>query len=129
MRQFRLPAAALAALGLALGAAAYAPATAGQPAGVQLAQAQTYSDEKLQSFAMAALNVQQIRQDYTAQIQQAETEDERQQLAEAATQEMVDAVESEPGISVEEYNEIIQASADNPELTDRINQYMQSSMQ
>lgn len=125
MRQFRHSAAALAALGLVLGAAAYGPATAGQPAGVQLAQAETYSDEKLQSFAMAALDVQQIRQQYTAQIQEAESEEQRQQLAEEAREEMVSAVESAPDITIEEYNEIIEASGENPDLTQRINEFMQ----
>ena len=125
MPYFRLPAAALAAMATAFGVVVAVPAAAQQPAGVQLAQAQTYSDEKLQSFAMAALDVQQIRQEYTAQIQQAESEAERQQLAEEANQEMVEAVETAPGITIEEYNEIIQASNGNPELSDRINQYMQ----
>ncbi len=128
MPSFRFPAAAIAALGLVFGAAAVTPASADQPAGVQLAQA-SYSEEKLQSFASAAVQIQQIREDYTAQIQQAESEDERQQLAEEANNEMVGAVESAPGISVEEYNEIIEASAEDQELTQRINEHMESATQ
>lgn len=129
MGYFRLPPAALAAMATVFGVVVAVPAAAQEPAGVELAQAQTYSDEKLQSFAMAALDVQQIRQEYTARIQEAESEAERQQLAEEANQEMVSAVESAPGITIEEYNEIIQASNGNPELSDRISQYMGSVTQ
>ncbi len=132
MPNFRIPAAAIAApiaaLGLGFAALATGPATADQPAGVQLAQA-SYSDEKLQSFALAAVEIQEIREDYMAQIQAAESEEQRQQLAQQASDEMVSAVESAPGISVDEYNEIIQASSENQELTERINQYMQSATQ
>lgn len=129
MHHFRLPAAALAALGLVLGAGALAPAAADEPASVQLAQAESYSDEKIQSFAMAALEIQEIRSDYMARIQQAESEDQRQQLAQQANDEMVSAVEAAPGISVEEYNAIIEASAEDQELAERINQHMQSATQ
>lgn len=132
MPSFRIPAAvpgaAIAALGLVLGAAAVTPASADQPAGMQLAQA-SYGDEKLQAFASAAVQIRQIREDYTAQIQQAESEEQRQQLAQDANAEMVGAVESAPGISVEEYNAIIEASAEDQELTKRINEHMESAAQ
>lgn len=128
MPSFRIPAATIAALGLVLGTAAVTPASAGEPAGVQLAQA-SYSEEKLQSFASAAVQIQQIREEYTAEIQQAESEEQRQQLAEEANTEMVGAVESAPGISVEEYNEIIEASAEDQELSQRINEHMESAAQ
>ena len=129
MPYFRLPAAALAAFGLVLGAAGLAPATAGEPAGVQLAQAESYSDEKLQSFAMAALEVRDIRERYSPQMQSAESDEERQALAEQATAEMVSAVEASPGITVDEYNAIIQASNGNEQLTNRIREQLQSVQQ
>lgn len=126
MNSIRLTAAALATLGLAL---AVAPVTAGQPAGIQLAQAETYSDEKLESFAMAAVEVGKIRNDYVGRIQQAESEEERQQLAEEATGEMMQAVEGTPGITADEYNAIIQAAQNDQELTDRIRQQIESATQ
>lgn len=129
MPNFRLPAAILAAMGLTLGAGALAPVAADEPAGLQLAQGQSFSDEQLQSFAMAAAEVQQIRSDYVAQIQQAESDEQRQELAEAANAEMVGAVENTPGITIDDYNAIIEATADDPELSERINQYMQSATQ
>jgi len=130
MAHFRLPAAALAALGLSLGVAlGGAPALAGAPAGLQLAQAGQFSDEQIRSFALAALEVQEIRTEYVARIQQAGSDDERQQLAEEASAEMVGAVQDTPGITVEDYNAIVQASSDNPELTERINREMQSATQ
>ena len=126
MSSIRLTAAALATLGLALAAV---PATAGQPAGIQLAQAESFSDEKIESFAMAALEVSKIRNDYVGRIQQAGSEEERQQLAEQATSEMVDAVEATPGITTEEYNAIIQAAQGDQALSDRIKQQIQSASQ
>lgn len=133
MRQFKLPA-TLAVLGLALAPVALAPvalapAAAAEPAGVQLAQAESYSEEKLQSFALAALEIQQIRSDFVERAQQAETDEQRQQLAEEANVEMVGAVESTPGITVDEYNSIIEASAEDEGLAERINQQMQSAAQ
>lgn len=137
MLHFRIPAAAVAALGITLGTAfgtgALTPAAADRAQdradGVQLAQAESYSDEKLETFALAALEIQEIRSQYTAQIQQAESEDQRQQLAESAQDEMVGAIQAIPGITIEEYNAIIQASADDPELSERISQHMQAATQ
>ena len=126
MSSIRLTAAALATLGLALAAV---PATAGQPAGIQLAQAESFSDQKIESFAMAALEVSKIRNDYVGRIQQAGSEEERQQLAEQATSEMVDAVEATPGITAQEYNEIIQAAQGDQALSDRIKQQIQAAAQ
>ena len=126
MKPIRLTAAALATAGLALAAV---PAVAGQPAGIQLAQAQQFSDEKIESFAVAALEVSRIRDDYVARIQQAESEEQRQQLAEQATTEMVEAVESAPGITTEEYNAIIQAASEDQALSQRINEQIRSAAQ
>lgn len=119
--------AALAALGLALGPVA--PALAGQADGARLAQAeqgQQFSDEQLRSFAVAALEVRKIRSDFMARIQQAGSEDERQQLAREANGQMVSAVEDTPGISVEDYNAIVQAAGEDPELASRIQTIVES---
>lgn len=133
MLHFRLPTAALvaplAALGITLGGGALAPAAAAEPAGIQLAQSQSFSDDQLQSFALAAIEIQEIRATYVTQIQEADSEEQRQQLSEEATEAMVQAVDETPGITVEDYNAIIEASADDPELSERINEYMQSATQ
>lgn len=119
-----LPAAALAAAGLAFASIANVPAAAEQPTGLQFAQAQSYSEEKLQSFALAVVNVQQIQEQYMVEMQRAESEAERQQMAEGITEETVNAVESQPGITVEEYNEIMRAAGEDPALRERINEYI-----
>lgn len=126
MKPIRLTAAALATAGLAFAAV---PAVAGQPAGIQLAQAEEFSQEKIESFAIAALEVSKIRDQYVGRIQQAETEDERKQLAEEATGKMVEAVQSAPGITTDEYNAIIQAASEDEELTQRINEQIKSAKQ
>ena len=115
----RLPAAALTAVALALGGAALAPAPA--EAQSQTAQAESFSDEQLQSFAIAAIEVRDIRDRYVPQIQQAGSDEEKQQLAEQAQQEMIGAVEGTPGISIDRYNAIIQAASQDQALAQRIN--------
>lgn len=126
MNSIRLTAAALATMSLGFAAV---PAVAGPPAGVQLAQAQQFSDEKIEAFAVAALEVSKIRKSYVGQIQQAETEEQRKQLAEQATGEMVAAVEASPGITTDEYNAIIQAARTDQALAQRINEQIKSTAQ
>lgn len=133
MAFIRLPAAALAAplaaLGLALGAAALAPAPAAAQSQGSAAQAQSFTDTQIESFAVAALAVRDIRSRYMSQMQAAASDEEREQLAQQATAEMVDAVEASPGISVDEYNTIVQAAAEDEALANRINQQIQGAAQ
>ena len=94
---------ALAATGLAL--ALSAPAVVAQDTGGE-AEAPAFTDAKLEAFAMAALDVSQIRQTYAAQLQEVSEEAEQQAIIEEANAAMMQAVENAPDISVEEYQEI-----------------------
>lgn len=129
MLHIRLPAAAIAAAALVLGFGGPSPAPAGEPSGLELAQSASFTDDQLQSFAMAALEVREIRASYVEQMQTAESEEQRQQLAEEANAEMVEAVRETPGITIEDYNAIIEASADDPQLSQRIDEHMQQAGQ
>lgn len=125
----RLPAAALAAMAALLGVVVAAPASAQQPVSLELPNAQAYGDETLQSFSMAGLDSQQVLQDYSAEIQQSQIKAERLQHIEETDPTRVYAVATAPGNSIAEYNEIIQASNGDSEVSDRINRYMQSVTQ
>lgn len=113
----------LAALG-AIPAAAIANDAAPERAPLVLAQAAEIDDETIEAFAEAQVRVEEIRNSYMPQYQAAETDEERQQLSEAATQEMVEAVRDTPNLTVEEYDAVIRAANEDPSIAERINEAM-----
>lgn len=78
------------------------------------------SDEKLRAVAEAYIEVYQINQSYKSKIEAAQTAGEADQLQQAANQEMVDAIENAENVSVNEYNDIIQALGEDDELRERL---------
>jgi len=97
-------------------------------ANVTVAQAQeSYSDAKLQSFAEAAVKLIGIRSDYQSQMGDASSNEERQQLQQQTNQRMAQAVKDTDGISIEEYNEIAQASRNDQGLAQKINGYIEDT--
>ncbi len=130
MSIIRLPAAALAApiaaLGLALGATALAPAPAVAQSETQSA---SFTDDQLDSFAVAAVEVSDIRTRYMSQIQGAGSEEEKQALAKQAQQEMLGAVKNAQGITVEDYNAIIQAASQDPDLAEKVKGKIEAAKQ
>lgn len=80
----------------------------------------SFTDEQIQVFAVAFLEVQSIGQGYDAALQEAATAEEQQQLQMQAMDEMVLAVEQVEGITVEEYNAIFQAAQTDPELAQQL---------
>jgi Sec-independent protein translocase protein TatA len=118
----RLMVALLVAVSLSLGGAMGASVMPTQ------AQAQdSYSDEKLKSFAEAAVKLIGIRSEFRNQMGEASNDQERQQLQQQTNQRMAQAVEGTDGISIDEYNEIAQASRTNQQLAQRINTYIQEA--
>lgn len=117
----------LAAIGLALGTALTVPATAQEDTqqAEQGTQAQAFDDSKLQSFAVAFLAVDKIRREYAPKVKQATSKDEQKQIQTEAGQKMVGAVQDAEGISVDEYNEIIQSAQADPDLAQRLNDIIQ----
>lgn len=125
----RIPA-AMAAASIAIGTVFALPATAAeQSAAPRLAQADAYADDKLQSFAVAAIDVELLRQQFLQELAQVDDDDTREEIAQQANEQMRDAVETAPGITIEEYNEIVQAAEQNPALAQRIAQHMQPMME
>lgn len=80
-------------------------------------------EEKLKSFAVAFLEVSKVTQEYQPQISAA-TPEEQQRLQQEVGAKMMDAVEESNGITVEEYNTIIQSAQADPELAQRINSHI-----
>jgi hypothetical protein len=126
MTYSRLPIAVLAAAGLAFGGALAGPVAT--PA-AQAQEAGDFSDEKLQSFAVAAIKLSQIRSQYQSQMQSMESDEERQQLQQQTNQRMAQAVKQTDGISIEEYNEIATASRADESLAEKVNDYIKDAAQ
>lgn len=113
----------LAAMG-AIPAAAVANDTVPDRMPLVLAQAADIDDATIEAFAAAQVRVEEIRNSYMPQYQAAETDEQRQQLSEAATQEMVEAVRETPDLTVEEYDAVIEAANQDPSIAERINAAM-----
>jgi len=84
------------------------------------------SDNQVQAFASAALQVQQIRSKWQTRMQEADNAEKAQELQVQAATEMVSAVQ-ERGLTVETYKAIATAARDNPELAGRIVKLMEQS--
>lgn len=103
----------------AAGAQDAAPAPAPQteaPAG-----AAQQDDAKLKSFAVAFIEVAKVTQSYQPQIESAGTAEDQSRLRQEAGEKMVEAVNEADGISLDEYNTIIQAAQTDPDLAQKIN--------
>lgn len=98
---------------------AQAPAAQGQPA-----QGQQADDAKLKSFAVAFIEVAKVTQTYQPQIAAAGTPQDQQRLRDEAGEKMVEAVNEAEGITLDEYNSIIQQAQADPELARRINGHL-----
>ncbi len=76
-------------------------------------------DEMVEKVGAAVGQVAMIRQEYTERVQTAESDDEKERLAEKAQQAAVKAI-GDQGLSVNDYNEVVTAAEGNPELEDRL---------
>lgn len=79
---------------------------------------------KLKSFAVAFLEVTKVTRSYQPQIEAAGTVEDQQRLQQEAGARMVEAVNGAEGITVDEYNMIIQAAQTDPELAQQINTHI-----
>lgn len=86
-----------------------------QPPQQQPAMPSQLSQAQIESFADAALEVQQVQQEYDAQVQSAENPEELEQLQQQAQQDAQQAIEDQ-GMSLDEYNAILQAANQDPQL-------------
>lgn len=108
----------------AVGAAAVAVAGAfllaspalAQEGGAQPQQEVDVSDQELETFTAAFVEVQELREELSREIENAENADEAQALQEESDQKMVEVIEEEHGLEVDRYNQISQALRTDREL-------------
>lgn len=79
----------------------------------------------IDKFVDVYADVQMIQQKYTQKLQTATSKEAARNLQEQAQVEMVEAVQAN-GITVEEYNEMIQVVSSNPELMEEIEKKMEN---
>lgn len=84
------------------------------------------SDSELQSFAVAALKVQDISNQWRPKIAGAQDAQQATELRKQATDEMIDAIQKE-GLTVESYNSISAAARSDPELSGKIRTMMKET--
>jgi hypothetical protein len=77
------------------------------------------SDDLVTKVGSAAVRVVEIRQTFTPRIVAARSQAERDGLEEEATAALVEAI-SDQGLSVDEYNEVVAAAQDDPDLEQRL---------
>ncbi|MFO7920223.1 MAG: DUF4168 domain-containing protein [Nioella sp.] len=111
------------AIALALATAPMVAVTA-QSAAAQ--SESSYSSEELDIFTNALLEVAEVRQKYTPQLQSAESEDDEMAIVEEANEEIMQVIEDTDGITVDRYTEIAQAASEDQELNQRIIKRVQS---
>ena len=103
-------------------------APTGQPAGqgqtaMPSSPASNLSDQKLGAEAAAIDQVSDLRQTYQQQLAQAPDSD-KPRITEEANGAMTKAI-TDHGLSVDEYNSILQAATKDPAVRDKLVQHMQ----
>jgi GTP1/Obg family GTP-binding protein len=86
------------------------------------------TDEKLQQFLSAAIQVQDVQREYVAEIQATEDPAKAETLREEAQEEMVTAVE-DSGLSVLEFNLIAQRLQNDAELLQRLDSLQREELE
>lgn len=112
-----------------------APASAAQIAQVQEKTATqeqadstgTISDQKIEAFAVAYLQVDKVRQTYSAKIEATKDAATKEKLQTEASKQMVEAVEASPAISVEEYSAILSAAQSDPAVAKKVQEKLQTA--
>lgn len=82
------------------------------------AQAQV-TDEKLDSFASAAVEIQAINEEARARLSEPSTSESPEDLQRQANEDIISAVQDE-GLTIEEFNEIARQAQDDPALHSRV---------
>ena len=86
------------------------------------------SQGQIETFADAALDVRQVQQDFNAEMQDAQDAEEMERLQQQAQEQAQQAIEDN-GLSVDEYNAIVQAANQDPQLYAMIVEVMEQKAQ
>ena len=93
-----------------------------QQSGAQQSGSEQFSDAQLKSFAEASLEVERLSQEWSPKIAAAGTAQEQAKARGEAMEQMAEAVEQK-GLSVQEYNEIVNAAQTDPETARTVETY------
>ena len=96
------------------------PAPQASPAPVDV------SNEKLDTFVLAMVEVESVRQEYIPRIEAASSEDEREAIATEGNAAIMERVDGVPGISFDEYVQIAEAAGSDPELGQKISDRLEA---
>jgi hypothetical protein len=93
-------------------------------------QQQAVSDKEIQDFAAAASDVRQLNRQWVPKVQAAAQQgpDAEQKARQQAMSEMTQAVQKR-GLSVEQYNKMVELAQANPEVQRKIQERMQNQKQ
>jgi hypothetical protein len=107
---------------LSLGAVAPVAAQTAAPAPAEQPEAQQVemTDTKLEAFVEALMGVEEVRLDYTPQIEAATSEEDQAALVNQANAEIIEKIEAVPDLTVDEYVTIAQVAQQDQELGARI---------
>ena len=86
------------------------------------------SQGQIENFAGAALDVRQVEQVFTAEMQDVQDAEKMERLQQEAQQQALQAIEDN-GLSVDEYNAIAQAAHQDPQLYAMIVEAMEQKAQ
>lgn len=107
-------------------AQAQTPPPAQEQAGGNAAKG-AISDQKIEAFAVAYLQVDKVRQEYSAKIEATTDTAAKEKLQTEASKEMVEAVEASSAISVEEYSAILSAAQSDPAIAKKVQEKVQAT--
>jgi GTP1/Obg family GTP-binding protein len=86
------------------------------------------SDQQLQQFADAQMEIAGIQQEFSGRLQEVEDPEKARELQREANEEMTTAVE-EAGLDVESFNQIAMAIQNDPELQQQLTSMLQEQQQ
>lgn len=79
-----------------------------------------YSNEELKSFIMANVGIYQVQQQISTKMPSMETEEQKQELVQAANQQMEKVLQNH-GMTADEYNEMGKTIQSDVQLQEKIN--------
>ncbi|MBD9650685.1 DUF4168 domain-containing protein (plasmid) [Ensifer sp. PDNC004] len=85
------------------------------------------SDQKIEAFAVAYLQVDKVRQEYSAKIEATSDAAAKKDLETEASKKMVETVQASPTISIEEYSAILTAAQSDPAVAKKVQAKLQDT--
>lgn len=120
---------ALVAVGFVTAKSAHAEDMSAKQAESATQNTLTVTEPMLDAFAQSAIKVGQIQQKMAPQISQAEAEEQKKQIFQDMQQQMIGAIQSTEGITVQEYNQISLQARQDDQLAMQIQDRIKSSLQ